>query len=112
MYVHFHIIWARVETHHFTQKSDGSGGENEYDGSANNEEDKLVSGKVEEQEAVSFSRHPHGCLADKPPISQGSERESFVPCKAVASAADGCASGEETEAQGSESKLHVKRQKM
>jgi len=37
----------------FTQESEGSEGESEYDDGANNEEDELISEAEQEQEAVS-----------------------------------------------------------
>jgi hypothetical protein len=46
----------RAKTHNFaifTQESEGSEGESEYDDGANNEEDELISEGEQEQEAVS-----------------------------------------------------------
>jgi hypothetical protein len=40
----------------FTQESEGSEGESEYDDGANNEEDELISEGEQEQEAVSDRR--------------------------------------------------------
>jgi hypothetical protein len=48
MYVYFRIICPRVEPQHFTSKSEGFEGENEYDDAAKNEEDELVSDGAEE----------------------------------------------------------------
>jgi hypothetical protein len=83
------------------QESEGSEGESEYDDGANNEEDELISDGGQEQEAVSHGVGTSGKahLVDLVLCFSGSKQQSNVTGEAIASAADGSATAEKTEAQ-------------